>query len=173
MAKGRLKRPAGPAPAPREIFKQSMRFFIALHGLHLYRREKPDLASALDLPMLVLAAFQSEVAMKALIVAESGVLPGGHDLKELFGKLAPATQAAVEAAWDRLMAKVEPETLELELRLGGKVPRGLHEALEHSKDSFAELRYIYETGDGQSYIGNLPLALSEVAVSLHSDWERL
>ena len=172
MAKRR--RPAKPAPDPRETFKQAFRFFIAILGLHQYRRSNPQYELAIDLPMLVLTAFMCELGFKAQIGAEGGQIDGqSHDLMSLFGKLKPATQSAIEAKWNKVMAEREADTQEMETRLGVTVPRDLREALEASKNSFVQLRYIHETGTGDSFIGNLPLAIGEVLVELHPDWATL
>jgi hypothetical protein len=143
------------------------------HGKGTYRGQNPALADALDLPLLVLTAFQSEVTLKAMIASEGGQLTNGHNLMTLFKQLKPKTQAAVEAEWNKLMADKEEETKALDAKLNYKVPRDLRQALEASKDSFAQLRYIYETGEGSSFIINLPLALNKVVLSRHPGWRFL
>jgi hypothetical protein len=111
--------------------------------------------------------------MKAQLVSEGTHPRGGHDLIKLFDKLSPPAQKAIGAEWDKLMAANEADTQRLEAQAGEKLPRDLRGALNVSKNSFEELRYLYEGNDNRSYIALLPVALRDALFALHPDWQHL
>jgi HEPN domain-containing protein len=158
---------------PRDMFKHAMRFYLATDRLHAALKQDRLLSDGLVSPMLVLTAFMAEVAMKAQLVSEGTEPKGGHDLIKLFNKLSSPAQKAIEAEWDKLMAANEADTQRLDAQAGEKLPRDLRGALDVSRNSFEELRYLYEGNSNRSYIALLPVALRNALLSLHPDWRHL
>lgn len=166
------KKPPLPPLVPIDVFSHAMRFFLACDRLHRASMENEIVARELAQPILVLTAFASELFLKAQIAAEGAPRPKSHDLRELFDLLSPGAQTIVQGEWDKVMTHREADTLRLEVTLGMPLPRDLRAALDLSRKSFEELRYVYETKSANSVIGFFPIALREALFVLHPEWAR-
>ena len=85
---------------------------------------------------IVLKAFATELALKALYWRESGRAPEHkHDLYDLFNKLEPSTQGSLERRFHRIWTAKEG--------YDGQ-PLTMSQVLKDHKDDFVRWRYIYE-----------------------------
>jgi hypothetical protein len=51
-------------------------------------------------PAMVLSAFASELYLKCLLCVETGNVPNGHNLRDLFLKLKDETKLSLDGLWD-------------------------------------------------------------------------
>jgi hypothetical protein len=77
---------------PEAIFLHAVSFHLAFRVLHEYKPSHPSGAGALHLPASVLSAFTCELFLKALICIETGRVPTGHLLLNLFSRLSASTR---------------------------------------------------------------------------------
>jgi hypothetical protein len=125
-------------------------------------------------PAIVLGAFTTELFLKCLIRIEARGTPRTHDLKELFGKLSPATRARIKNLWDSDIAvRRNKEWDGLEERFLLKIPRDLPSALAKGSNAFDRVRYSYEgnTEDLHYYLGDLPALLERVILEMKPEYE--
>jgi hypothetical protein len=97
--------------------------------------------------------------------------PNTHDLFDLFKKLSPSTQDAVEEEWDIITELREPMNKDLDAQLPTPIPRDLRGAIKESRDSHDRLRYVYEAGKQFRFVvGDLPMVLRRVILGKNPTW---
>ncbi|MDO9557321.1 MAG: hypothetical protein Q7J82_07050 [Coriobacteriia bacterium] len=101
-------------------------------------------------PGFALSAFSVELALKALILLESGQCRRGHDLGKLYKMVSPASQIVLAKEFT---ARCEQNPVLMQIRTdviadGGDIPLTIESALDEVGSSFESWRYVYE--------GNLP-----------------
>jgi hypothetical protein len=161
---------------PLDIFLHGKGFLLA--GQVLSRDElnknNPHLMAELGQPVMVLSALTSEIFMKCLICMETGLVPSGHDLDDLFKKLSPSTRSEIEHRWDTEVVPLRNEIwITIETSMGKPIQRDLLSALRSGKNGFEKIRYSYEgeTQHTQFYIGDLPTVLIRVILQRKPEWQ--
>jgi len=101
-------------------------------------------------PGFALSAFSVELALKALILLESGRRQRGHDLGRLYKMVSSASQIVLAKEFT---ARCEQNPVLMQVRAdvindGGDIPLTIESALDEVGSSFESWRYVYE--------GNLP-----------------
>jgi hypothetical protein len=173
MSKKPSKQPANATKKidPVDIYRHGLQFFWAIDTMHGGINREPARGNWIGLPILVTAAFASEIFLKCLICVETGKSVTGHNLKKLFDALTPATRKIVTDKWDRVMVGRKEVIDTLERNSGQRVPRDLNAVLKESADTFVILRYAYEPGrDFRSLISDLPIPLKETILQIRPEW---
>jgi hypothetical protein len=169
--------PSGLKINPAKIFEQGDCFHQALAILrNVVHPENIQLAVTLGEPVMVIGALTIELFLKCLICIETGEVPRGHDLKELFDRLGPSIRSRIQNSWDTGIAiHRAKEWDDLENSLGIKMPRDLPSALAVGSKAFERIRYSYEGGtqDLQYYLQDLPLLLGRVILEMRPEWKTL
>ncbi|TWT47346.1 HEPN domain-containing protein [Botrimarina hoheduenensis] len=102
-------------------------------------------------PGIVLAAFASELYLKAAITFEGNKPPRTHRLRELFDALSENAQAVIQLCYLDLVTRSAPvirvEQIEASPRLGfmQKELADFYSHLDRISDNFAKWRYGYES----------------------------
>jgi hypothetical protein len=161
---------------PAKVFEQADCFYQTLAVLCNVEPENTQLAVTIGEPVMVLGALTIELFLKCLICIETGAVPRGHDLRELFDRLAPATQARILRTWDGDIAVHRASEWDrIESGLGQKIFRDLPSALSAASKAFERLRYSYEgnTADVQYFLQDLPQLLGRVILERKPEWKGL
>ena len=111
--------------------------------------------------------------LKCLISIETGQVPRGHDLRELFDRLSDATRARIQETWDDdICVHRKAEWDRCEAAIGDKIARDLPGALAAASKSFEKIRYSYEgdTGGLQYFLQDLPQLLGRVILELRPEY---
>jgi hypothetical protein len=137
-----------------------------------------QLALEMSQAATVLSAFNCELFFKCLICIETGLVPPGHHLDELFEQLSLETRARIEHIWkseivpmrDPMWTKIEEEFGD-----GETLKRDLPSAIRAGRRAFEKMRYGYEpdSKDTQFYISDLPRLLYYVILEKKPAWARL
>jgi HEPN domain-containing protein len=158
---------------PEAIFLHAVSFHLAFRILHEYKPPHPSGAGALHLPASVLSAFTCELLLKALICIETGRVPTGHHLLNLFNRLSASTRERIEEIWSAYAAAHASRWGEVESSIGVSLARDLLTALKVASKTFELARYYYEEREEfQFYLGALPDMLRKVAFELKPDWAK-
>jgi hypothetical protein len=88
-------------------------------------------------PIVILAAFASELFLKCLIVLEGNPHPTGHNLNSLFSKLSMRTQGKIETKWNGQIVPMRSSQIQaIEKMWGRKLPTDLPTLLRKGGDTF-------------------------------------
>ena len=162
---------------PSKIFLHASIFHGSDHKLrNTVPHDRPDLISTIAHPAMVLSAFASELYLKCLLCIETGEVPRGHNLYELFKGLKPETRRRLEDLWDGEIRRPERMKVIEHIR---KLPGGdslrldLPYALDVGADSFIELRYFYEKQSSHFLLGDFPDLLRKVTLERLPGWVSL
>lgn len=143
------------------VFMHAQHFNKALVKLHDHNN--PGDMAHYGYPILVLAAFASELMLKCLVFMDTGKQQRGHLLFNLFNQLKPETQGRLEELWNMTWLSSDRVRLHeaIERQVGHKIPRDLRSSLLAGNKGFERLRYIYEEGQEESSfgLGDLPWVL--------------
>jgi hypothetical protein len=164
---------------PLDIFMHARGFHAAedyIASINL--SQNPQLALEMSQAAMVLAAFNCELFLKCLICIETGLVPSGHYLDELFDQLAPGTRARIEHIWDsEIVPMRNPMWTKTEevFGKGDTLKRDLPSAIKAGRRAFEKMRYSYEpdSKDSQFIIGDLPRLLYYVILEKKPEWTRL
>ena len=137
-----------------------------------------QLALEMSQATMVLAAFNCELFLKCLICMETGLVPPGHDLDELYEQLSPETRARCEEMWDTEVVPLRNPMwtkMEADVGKGEKLMRDLPSAIKAGRRAFEKMRYSYEpkSKGSQFYISDLPHLLYLVILEKKPEWARL
>jgi hypothetical protein len=161
---------------PSQVFVQADCFYKTLAVLCNADPNNIRLAVIIGEPVMVIAALTIELFLKCLVCMETGDVPFGHRLKELFERLSVQTQSRIEKEWDRSVAAHRArEWDDLEKRMGVTIARDLPSALAAGSDAFERIRYSYEgnTENVQFYLQDLPQLLGRTIVAIKPEWKTL
>ncbi len=161
---------------PSKIFVQADCFYQTLAILSNVAPDNTQLAVTLGEPAMVITALTIELFIKCLVAIETGDVPRGHHLKQLFDKLGTSTQNRIQYTWDNSIAAHRAEEwnkLEKSLRI--TIARDLPSALEVGSKAFERIRYSYEGNneDLQFYLQDLPQLLGRVILEIKPEWKAL
>jgi hypothetical protein len=162
-----------PPVDPLKIFEQAHGFYQARAILCNVEPEDTQLAVTIGEPVMVICAFTIELFFKCTICIETGSLPKRvHDLRELFDKLSPQTQAKIQKEWDKIARHHAKEWDGYEGSLGIIMARDLPSALAAGGGAFQRIRYSYEGGNEslQFYLQDLPRVLGRIILELKPEW---
>lgn len=124
---------------PTQILNTSKQFFSAAKRADEQRIIGGGQFEWLPVPAIVCAAFSIELALKAIILAESGKSANGHKLDDLYAELSDASQQKVAAA----------VTMPTYPKIPG-VTETFDTALTKIRNAFVDWRYIHEKIDWTS-----------------------
>jgi hypothetical protein len=157
---------------PEAIFLQASQFHLAFRALWDWKPNHPSGAKAMHTPAAVLSAFTSELMLKTLVCIETGRVPKGHHLLNLFNDLSANTRERITELWDSYATMHADRWVEIDVAVGSPVARDLPTALRRASKTFELARYYYEEAeDFQFYLGALPDMLGRVAFELRPDWK--
>jgi hypothetical protein len=160
---------------PSKIFVQADCFYTTLAILCNVNPNDMRLAVTIGEPVMVLGALTIELFLKCLLCIESGDVPRGHNLKELFEKLSPTIRGRIEDGWSKIAAHRGADWDGLEASMAVTIARDLPSALAVAGDTFQKLRYSYEgnTERLQYYLQDLPRLLGRIVLEIRPEWEDL
>ena len=124
---------------PTHILNTSKQFFLAARRADEQRIIGGAQFEWLPVPAIVCAAFSIELALKAIILAETGNGANGHKLDDLYAELSGASQQKVAAAVTVPTYPKVPDVTET-----------FDTALAKIRNAFIEWRYIHEKTDWTS-----------------------
>ena len=161
---------------PQSIFVHADGFLRAAGYLN-----KPPETGRLDplcfAALVANSAFASELYLKCLIRVDTGqIVKAEHDLRKLFLKLPPNTQAEIETPFNAQMAKNPIFDLSKISKEAAAViamrPKTLRDALTKGRTAFVEWRYLYEDeGALRTFdLFGLPPILRKVILVRHPEW---
>jgi hypothetical protein len=159
---------------PREIFLHGNGFHrtVQLVGaMNFSPQDGMEIAS----PMMVLSALNSELFFKCLICIETGQIPIGHNLADLFQMLSETTRQRIDHIWQTEAVPLrEKMWLAIEKQIGEPIKRDLLSALVAGSRAFELIRYSYERGEPITfYLNDLPTILGRVILEIKPDWNNL
>ena len=169
-----MGQPARRSVDPLQIFKQADCFYQALAILCNVEPGSVQLAVTIGDPVMVIGALTNELFLKCLVCIETGKVPHGHHLRELFEQLNDATRVRIQRTWDNdILMHRRAEWDHIEAGMGQKIARDLPGALTAASKSFERIRYSYEgnTADVQYFLQDLPQLLRRVVVELKPEWK--
>lgn len=156
-------------PLPIKIFIQAESYLLAIDQLQ--RTSGPDRFERIIVPISSLCAFACELYFKSLICGEKGEVPHGHDLLTLFLRLNGKTQNAIEKRWNERLADWESDIVRMEMNTNTKTPRSIREILRLSRNSYNQMRYLYEESPDFLSVGSdLPMVIRSVIYDQKPDW---
>ena len=164
---------------PKKLFMHAQGFHIAEETLSTITIDRnPHLAAEIGSAVVVLSALNSELFLKCIICIETGLVPQGHYLDELFKEVSAQTQAKIEHIWTTEVVPLrEPMWRKIEASIGSgeTMRRDLLGALAGGSKAFQKIRYGYEgdTADVQFYISDLPRLLGRVILQMKPEWAGL
>lgn len=159
---------------PAKVFEQADCFYQALYFLCNVHPDNDQVAVTLGEPVMVLGALTIELFLKCLACIETGIVPRGHNLKELFDKLSEPTRQRIQQRWDDGITRHRaPQWDDLEKRTGVALPRDLPTALAFGSDAFERLRYSYEgnTEDLLYCLQDLPALLGRIILEMRPEYD--
>jgi hypothetical protein len=159
---------------PRDIFMHAYHFHESDHRLRdTISSKNLDQVAIIAHPSMVLSAFASELYLKCLLCIETGSVPKGHNLRDLFLRLDASTRKHIDDLWDEELRRPHKQR-ELNfirgLPGGDQLQTNLSYVLEISAKGFEELRYIYETDCPRFLLGEFPNILHKVILERHPEW---
>lgn len=164
---------------PLKVFMHARGFHLAESYLaNIDFNQNPQLALEIGQAQITLSALNSELFFKCLICLETGLVPPGHMLDELFDQLSQETQEKIEHIWASEIVPLRNEMWEkMESSVGGgqTLSRDFRDAIRAGSRAFEEVRYSYEP-NGESttfYISDLPRLLWRVIVEKRPEWKNL
>lgn len=163
---------------PRLIYLQGDGFYRAYSVLanDTGVLNEPGLAAEVGNAAMVISAFNSEIFLKCLVCIETGKVPRGHHLLDLFNKLSAEVQRRIEDLWESV---VVAQRAEMWNKIDGaseeKIARKLRPALKCGNAAFEQIRYSYEghTSGTAFFLADLPLVLGKMIVELKPEWRGL
>jgi hypothetical protein len=164
---------------PLTIFMHAKGFHIAEDYIgSINISQNVQLALEMSQAVMVLAAFNCELFFKCLICIETGLVPPGHDLDDLYDQLSPETQARCEEMWDTEVVPLRDpmwKKMEKDVGKGDTLKRDLPSAIKAGRRAFEKMRYSYEpeSKGSQFYISDLPRLLYRVILEKKPEWARL
>jgi hypothetical protein len=167
---GRVTKPVDPL----QIFLHADGFFKA--GRILRSVQSNQTAMEVAQPVMVLAALTIELFLKCIVCIETGVVPRGHRLDELFAQLSEPTRGRIEQLWNtELLPRREGFFANVEKNLGYKIPRDLSGALASGSRAFEKIRYSYENdNEGLNfYVEDLTGILGRMILEKKPKWKNI
>jgi hypothetical protein len=167
---------ASPQIDASKIFEQGDCFYQTLAILCNVDPDDVQLGVTIGEPAMVIGALTIELFFKCLACIETGAVPWGHNLKELYDSLSLATRARIQQTWDNdILVHRKSEWDRYEEALGQKIARDLPSALAAASKAFERIRYSYEgnTTDLQYFLQDLPQLLGRVILELKPEWAGL
>jgi hypothetical protein len=161
---------------PSKIFVQADCFYKTLAILCNVEPNNTQLAVTIGEPVIVITALTIELFFKCLVCIETGNVPRGHRLRDLFEKLSLQTKSHIQAEWDDSIATHRAKEWDnLEKLMGVTIARDLPSALATGNESFERIRYSYEgkTESVQFYLQDLPQLLGRTILSMKPEWKSL
>jgi hypothetical protein len=161
---------------PRKIFQQADCFYQTLAILSNVEPENEQLAVTIGEPAMVIGALTIELFFKCLVCIETGEVPRGHYLGELYEGLSAATKDRIRQTWDNDIVPYRAQEWDrIEAALGQRIIRDLPGALAAANRSFERIRYSYEgnTADVQYFLQDLPQLLGRVILEMRPEWRGL
>ena len=134
---------------------------------------KPHEVGIIALPANVLSVFASELYLKCILCIETGSVPDGHNLKNLFKRLEPATRRALEDLWNADTRTPPRQKLFDLIRTfpeGKNLRFDLQYVLDIGANSFIELRYFYEKEKAFFLLDAFPNMLRKVILDRRPAW---
>lgn len=158
---------------PQHVFIHATQFHSALYQLQLTVTNPQEDLPRIFGPLIVLTTFSCELFLKALFAEENnGAVIYQHLLWELFEALSPATQAKIEAEWDKSQLRRKELLDRADNESGNLFPRDLRSNLSQSSDLFVVVRYLYENSKPFEFnIIDLPYILRQVILELKPEWD--
>ncbi|WP_108683140.1 hypothetical protein [Methyloceanibacter sp. wino2] len=156
---------------PAKIFVQANAFYFA--NVRLRGNDMPPAhIKVFAGPSLVLSAFASELYFKCLQCIERGRYDKGHNLKNLFRSLSPATRKRIKEKWDADIDRNAGARELIEKQFGERIPADLDWALTAGARGFEELRYSFdpENANSKFFLTELPRMLREVIIEMKPEW---
>jgi hypothetical protein len=162
---------------PLKIFLHAQGFHLAEHHLSNIDIKNTRLALEVAQATMALSALNSELFLKCLICLETGSVPAGHYLDELFDQLSAETKQRIEEIWvSEIVPLRDPIWKQLETAKDEKpIDRSFRAAILEGRKAFEEIRYSYEPGSlgSRYYIGDLPRLLWLVILEKKPEWRRV
>lgn len=153
---------------------QGERFWLADGALQRTCEADPDpgVAARLNLPGIVMSAFDSECFLKSLLVAEGKSIQPRlrtHHLGKLFGALDDPTKKVILSEWKKMIAATEHQLVAEEERIGRALPRDIETSLDDCGEAFLDFRYWFEdpSKSVKFYIPHLPRVLWNSVNAIH------
>jgi hypothetical protein len=164
---------------PEEMFRAAKSFEYSAEQLERMIPESANgkplfpISSPTSLPSIVCAAFATELYLKCLLRIEKnkGELKRGHEYKDLFDELSPASQAKIRQEYDELVASSSDRSPVLE-DVQNQNLFDFEEMLAQSGEAFEAYRYYYEPSKNHpDFVGILLLkAVRKVILELRPDF---
>lgn len=167
---------AMPTVEPSKIFVQADCFYNTLTVLCNVEPENEELGVILGEPVMVIGALTIELFLKCLACIETGHVPRGHNLRDLYAGLSASTRDRIERTWNNDIAVHRASEWDrIEAGLGQKIFRDLPSALTAASRSFERIRYSYEgnTADVQYFLQDLPQLLGRIVLEMKPEWKGL
>lgn len=159
---------------PALIFEQADCFYQTLAVLCNVRPDDEQLGVILGEPAMVIGALTIELFFKCMACIETGQVPRGHHLRELYDALSDQTRARIQRTWDNdICVYRKAEWDANEAAIGEKVIRDLPGALTAASKSFEKIRYSYEgdTEGLQYFLQDLPQLLGRVILEMRPEFQ--
>jgi HEPN domain-containing protein len=124
-------------------------------------------------PSLVLSAFASEIYLKCLLCVETGSIPNGHNLRDLFMRLNDETKFHIDDLWDTDIRYPDKQAAieRMRARYNGEPARtDLRYALKLGARGFTELRYFYEHERSYFLLSHFPYVLRTAILNRFPSW---
>jgi HEPN domain-containing protein len=164
---------------PTKMFAHASSFhesFVRLQNSTIPAEGGPPLEQDVGLvahPSMVLSAFASEIYLKCLLCVETGSVPNGHNLEELFKKLDNDTKLSIDGLWDTDIRHPDKQAViqKMRDRYNGEPKRtDLRYALKLGKLGFQELRYFYERERSFFMLSHLPYVIRRAILIRFPSW---
>jgi HEPN domain-containing protein len=127
-------------------------------------------------PAMVLSAFASELYLKCLLCVETGSVPSGHNLHDLFMKLKDETKFSLDGLWDTDIRHPDKRAVIEKMRVrynGEPVRTDLRYAIKLGARGFIELRYFYEHERSNFLLSHFPYVLRRATLIRFPTWASL
>jgi hypothetical protein len=114
---------ASPQIDASKIFEQGDCFYQTLAILCNVDPDDVQLGVTIGESAMVIGALTIELFFKCLVRIETGAVPWGHNLKQLYDALSPATRARIQQTWDTIFSYTGSASgTDMKRRLDGKSP---------------------------------------------------
>jgi hypothetical protein len=161
---------------PQQMFLHGDGFVKAKVILENIDPNNIKLNMAIAAPVMVTTALAIEIFLKCLNCIESGEVPHGHHLKNLYDSLVPATRKRIDELWDTHVVPMRTRDWDqIALAMKENFPRDLPGMLIGGNEAFEKIRYSYEGKmDGvKFFLGDLPKLLGQVILEKKPEWTNL
>jgi HEPN domain-containing protein len=167
-----MSKPVKQPVDPRRVFASAEHFNRSM-GILRSQMIGPEMVAVIAQPVMAMSAFTSELYLKCLLCIQSGNVPRGHHLKNLYSNLERSTRRRIEKRWDAYIPSQAEMYDFAEKELGHPIPRDLESALKMGALSFEEMRYLFEEGatQAQFMLMDLPQILQSVVLEMKPEWQ--